>query len=438
MPAPTTMFYYDAPVYLSIAYDIEHYGRFTDGSGWDTPRADPARPSGMIRSPLYPIFLAEAAKLDLFFNHSLDCSVQNALSPTCPQRAPLPRAIQLFMTGAVYLMLWRIALRATGSLRVAWLSLVVGLMTAPILIHYAETLMTETFCLFFTTSATLAGIETVLGRRPVASALISGTMIGMATLTRPNFLYFLPAIALVTIPLIIFYSKRRRGDTIALIAFLAAGLFVISPWIIRNAVVMGDPAMTSKYAQLALTQRVAYDEMDWRQYAVFSVCSLPDGAGMGSLIVKPNACKKYGYEITPDTFYGLGSTTILNSNAVVNGGTSYVVYHYIIQHPIWHAIVSVPMAMRRLWIDHYWGFVLTIFCFPLTLRAIRKCDAPMVIVTLPGWFMLAFYALLSADQQRYNLMLIIPFSTTGGIMLEHFLRRNLVSSFRPFETISKP
>jgi hypothetical protein len=76
------------------------------------------------------------------------------------------------------------------------------------------------------------------------------------------------------------------------------------------------------------------------------------------------------------------------------------------------------MAMRGMWIDHYWGFILAILCIPMTIRALRQLDAALLAVTLPGWFMLAFCAALSANQVRYNFMLIIPYSLAGGITLE--------------------
>ena len=415
---------YDAPVYLSIAYDIEHFDRITNGTAWGTPSVDPTRPPGMERTPLYPIFLAATAELDPVFNRTLNCLVQNAAAPACPQQAPLPRGLQFLMTVAFYLMLWRIAIRVTGSLRIGWLSLGVGLIAAPFMIQSIDSLMTETLSLFFTTIAMLAAVEVFKGGRPLGWALLSGAMVGLAALTRPPFVYLLPAVAIVVFPLIVRGSQRRRG-TAALAGFLFAGVCVMTPWIVRNAVVLGHRTMTSDYAQLALTQRVAYDEMNWRQYALFNLCSLPDGTGMGSLLVKPNMCSKFGYDGTPGGFYEIGSTTVLQSTAVAAGGTTnqvaYVLYHYVIRHPVWHAIVSIPMAMRGLWIDHYWGFVMAILCIPLTLRALRNFDAAMLAVTLPGWFMLAFYAALSANQTRYNLMLIIPFSLAGGVTLERLL-----------------
>jgi hypothetical protein len=417
---------YDQPVYLSIAYDIQHFGRITNGTGWDIPSADPTRRPGMMRTPLYPIFLAATAVLDPVFNRTLDCFVQKAASSTCPQQAPLPRDLQFLMAVGFYLMLWRIAIRVSGSQRIGWLSLGVGLIAAPVLIRSVDSLMTEILALFFTTIAMLAAVEVFKGQRPVGWALLSGVMIGLATLTRPPFVYLLPAVAMVVFPLIIRKSERWRGVAM-LAAFLFGGVFVITPWIVRNAVVMGHPSITSDYAQLALTQRVAYDQMNWRQFALFNLCSLPDGAGMGSLLVKPNACGKFGYDGTPGGYYEIGSSTLLQSTAVAAGGTArqvrYLLYHYVIRHPVWHAIISIPMAMRGLWIDHYWGFLTAILCIPLTLRAFRNFDAATLVVTLPGWYMLAFYAALSANQTRYNFMLMIPFSLAGGVELERLLLR---------------
>jgi 4-amino-4-deoxy-L-arabinose transferase-like glycosyltransferase len=434
-PPAKTVWTYDAPVYLSIAYDIAHFGRITNGTAWNTPTVDPARPPGMVRSPLYPIFLAAAAELDPVFDRTLSCLMQNAAAPTCPQRAPLPRALQFLMTAAIYLMLWRIAARVTGSRRIGWLSLGVGLLAAPFLIRSVDSLMTETLTLFFTTIATLAAVELFKATRPLGWALLSGAMIGCAALTRPPFAYLLPAIAIVVLPFIVRRSRRWRGAA-TLAAFLFAGFAVMTPWVLRNAVVLGRPNLTSDYAQMALAQRVAYDAMSWRQYALFTLCSLPDGTGLGSLLVRPDACSKFGDDMKTGSFYQIGSTTVLQSTAIAAGGTAgqvdYILRHDVLRHPVWHALVSIPMAMRGLWIDHYWGFVLAILCIPFTVRAVRQRDAAAMAVTLPGWFMLAFYAALSANQTRFHLMLVIPFSLAGGVALERLLAKPLRQTARGY------
>ena len=68
-------------------------------------------------------------------------------------------------------------------------------------------------------------------------------MIGLAALTRPPFVYLLPAIAMAVVSLIARRSQRRRGAA-TLAAFLFAGVAVMTPWIVRNAVVLNHPTMT--------------------------------------------------------------------------------------------------------------------------------------------------------------------------------------------------
>jgi 4-amino-4-deoxy-L-arabinose transferase-like glycosyltransferase len=202
-PPPDYLWTYDEPVYLSIAYDILHFGRFTEGSAWSAPSVDPARPPGMARAPLYPFFLAATAALDPAFNKTLSCHVEHAASLACPQRAPLPRILQFLMMAAFYLLLWRIATRASGSRRIGWLSLGLALIVAPILIRSVNMLMTEAITLFFTTTATWAAVAAVKARRGFGWALVSGAMLALAGMTRPPFVYLFPAVIAGAMPLII-------------------------------------------------------------------------------------------------------------------------------------------------------------------------------------------------------------------------------------------
>ena len=425
-PPPDHLWTYDEPAYLSIAYDILHFGRFTDGSGWSTPSVDPARPPGMMRTPLYPLFLAATAALDPEFSKTLSCHVEQAASLACPQQAALPRILQFVMISFVYLMCCGLRCNKSSTRRIGWLSLGLALIVAPILIRSVNMLMTEALTLFFTTAATLAAVEAVKARRGFGWALVSGAMLGLAGMTRPPFVYLFLAVIAGAIPLIVGRQQWRRGLTM-LACFLCAGAVVISPWMVRNVMVLGQLDVTAGYAWMALTQRVAYDQMTWHQYALFYLCSLPDGNGMGSLLVGPNACELFGYDMKEGTFYGIGSTTLVQSTLLAAGGpryqVSYLLYHYVLSHPLWHALVSVPMAMRGLWVGHYWSLVMAVLCIPLTWRSLRTLNAAMLAVTLPGWIMLAFYAATSANQQRFNLMLIVPFSLAGGIALDRLLLR---------------
>ena len=417
---------FDQPLYLGIAYDLQHLHRFTDGSGFATPHFDPARAPGMEIMPLYPAFLAASAMLDPAFDRSLRCFVERADSPSCPNRAPLPRSLQFAMVAAVYLMLWRIAVRATGSQRIGALSLGVGLLAAPVLIRGVDMLMTETLTLVLVTAATAAAVEAAQSRRPTGWVLLSGVMLGLTAMTRPAFVYLLPAGAIAGALLAVIRPRPVRG--LALVAaFLLGGAVTIAPWVARNAAVLSRPAMTSGYAALVLAQRVAFDRMTWPQYAAFYLCGLPDGNGMGNLLLGPNACEPFQYENHPGTFYYAGNNTFMQQTIAAAGGRQqqfgYLLHHYILADPLWHALVTIPMALRGLWIDHYWGLILALLCVPLTWRAVRRGDDALLAATLPGWFMLAFHGAVAVNQERYNLMLIIPFSLAGGVALERAWRR---------------
>ena len=417
---------FDQPLYLSIAYDLLHLHRFTNGSGFATPHVDPARPPGMEIMPLYPAFLAGTALLDPAFNRSLSCFVQQSDAPSCPHQAPLPRGLQFVMTAAIYLMLWRIAVRATGSQRIGALSLGVGLLAAPVLIRGVNMLMTETLSLLFVTAAIAAAVEAAKARRPLGWVLLAGVMLGLSTMTRPAFLYLLPAAAVFGMGLAVRRRRPRHGLALAA-AFLLGGAVTIAPWVVRNAIELSRPAMTSGYAALVLAQRVAFDQMTWPEYGKFYVCGLPDGNGIGTLLFGPRPCEPFQYEPRPDTFYWIGNHTFMQSTIAAAGGSAqqfnYLLHHYILAHPVWHALVSIPMALRGLWIDHYWGLILAVLCVPLTLRAVRRGDDALLAVTLPGWFMLAFHAAVAVNQERYNLMLVIPFSLAGGMALERAWQR---------------
>lgn len=67
---------------------------------------------------------------------------------------------------------------------------------------------------------------------------------------------------------------------------------------------------------------------------------------------------------------------------------------------------------------HYWGLVLGIVCVIATVRALRVGDQGMLLVTLPGWFMLLFHASVAINQPRYNLILILSYSVGGAWLVE--------------------
>jgi hypothetical protein len=82
--------------------------------------------------------------------------------------------------------------------------------------------------------------------------------------------------------------------------------------------------------------------------------------------------------------------------------------------------------LRGLYVDHYWGFVLGPVCAVLTVRALlrrNETDQRFLLLALPAWFMLAFNAAAAVNQVRYNLMLIVPYSIAGAMVIEEVIVR---------------
>jgi len=416
--------WYDQPFYLGIAYDLRHSGRFTDGYMFAKPEEDGQRPSGMRFAPLYPLMLAGAAALDPGFAAAMDCEVEGeGQNAACSRAAPLARGVQFGMLAGFFLLLWWMGGAVSGSAAVAWTALLLGLATGPVLLRSVNYLMTETTSLFLVTGATAAAIAATRARRPSLGMLGAGMLLGLTALTRPAFLYlFLAAVATGAC-----LAVRRRAMIPALLTFALGFALPVAPWGIRNWLVLGRPALTFGYDSHTLVQRISFNAMTWREYALSYLCWLPDGTGMGEALVGPRACDRFGWNERPDTFYSIGQGALMRDTLAASGGfdhhLGYLLHHYVLAAPVKHALVTIPMALRGAWVDHYWGFVLAPVCAAFTIGAVRRRDARFLILALPAWFMLLFNAAVAVNQVRYNLMLIPPFAIAGGLALGTLLAR---------------
>ena len=101
----------------------------------------------------------------------------------------------------------------------------------------------------------------------------------------------------------------------------------------------------------------------------------------------------------------------------------YIVHHYLLAHPLQHLLVSIPLALRGLYVDHYWGLVLAPVSLFAMIRAARIGDAGVLLLSAPAWFLLLFNALVAVNQPRYNLLLILPFSLAGAMLIERLLAK---------------
>lgn len=112
-----------------------------------------------------------------------------------------------------------------------------GLLVAlhPGLIAYAGLLMTEPFAALLSLASLLAYLEV---RPKVLRALVTGALIGFATLVRPLSLCLLPALLFLDVP-------RGQSRLVSLALVTLASALVILPWTARNCRVMDGCALVS-------------------------------------------------------------------------------------------------------------------------------------------------------------------------------------------------
>src|SRR5262249_33925516 len=66
---------FDQSFYLTIAYDLEHHGVFSNGVFDNVDSSREAPPPGMFFVPGYPLVVLAAMKLDSRFDKAVECSV---------------------------------------------------------------------------------------------------------------------------------------------------------------------------------------------------------------------------------------------------------------------------------------------------------------------------------------------------------------------------
>ena len=413
---------FDQPFYLGIAYDLRHHGRFTNGYVFDDSQP---RPPGMRFAPLYPALLAVAAALDPGFARATDCQVRGRGQDTaCTHDAGLVRWVQFGMLALIYWLIWRVARRVTGSARGGAWALALALATAPELLGYVDYAMTEITALAFATAATAAAVRALDDARPALWMAASGVLLGLAALTRPAFLDLFAVCAVAGLAI-----TAVRGGVRPALAFALAGVATVAPWIMRNVLVMHDAALTAGYGPQVLVQRIAFDQMSWAEWRLSLLCWLPDGNGLGNLLVGHGACTRFQWSDSPDTFYAIGNGPFMARSLVAAGGwphmLGYLIRADLLAEPVKHAAVTLSLALRGAWISHYWGLLLMPVCAAATWTALRGRDAAFLVASLPAWFMLLFTAAVSVNQTRYNLMLILPFALAGARAVQGIAARRV-------------
>lgn len=159
-------------------------------------------------------------------------------------------ALQIGLSVATVWLTWRLGrklgLETNGLLAAAFVAL------NPLLIQSTALAMTETLCAFL-----LTGLLLSLGHSTAKSRWLVGALVGLTALCRPTVWAFVALASVVSVAgslrLRTRGTARRFGEVVQdkWPIVVACGL-ILAPWVIRNAIVLGKPIVTTTHGGYTL------------------------------------------------------------------------------------------------------------------------------------------------------------------------------------------
>jgi len=431
----------DEHCYVAIASDLSAYGTFTNGC---FKAKDEAIVPGRFFGPAYPLFIAALSAADERLRSTIKCHAENpgGRGAECPKHFHSLIAVQVLLAAFGVFFIFLTAREISQSEAVAWLSLALVLGASEVG-YYARTYLTENLALvsFF---AFLYFLTRTVSRDEGWTAAAAGAALALAALSRPAYLYLFPFVA-GGVVIALHYQKQRpwrRGMRQASILLLA-GMLVMSPWLVRNLVLFGDPLLTRGYDALSIAFRVSYNAMSWSEWAVSFVFWLPDfGDKLSQAVFAPSLYERFSTTY-PHGFYLMGKQ--LYKESLVAAGspdtqTSYLVHKYIFADFLKHVLVSLTLALRGMWVGKYLALVGFVLIPPVAVWMWRDGRLwPFLALILPPLFMVGLHGFVSVNVVRYNVPMLAVFAFTLSVAIVRLVRlvprwRNRLSADQPVST----
>jgi hypothetical protein len=415
---------FDQAFYLTIAYDLDRHGTFSNGV-FDNVNSTIAAPAaGMFFAPVYPVLILGVMKIDPRFAEAVDCAVeayQNRRNAS--QCEAYARPMHLLHAAFLAIGVLAIALGAeliVGSGLAFWLA---GFLATAALALEAELfsfVMTEsiTFSLY---SLAMLALLRALQAASALNFLLAGCLLGLLCLTRASFV----PLGLLVPGLIVLHrllqSPRPKQSVLRQCAAFSLGwILVISPWVARNVVSVGKWSVTEEYGSAALIERFAFNDMTLREYALaFPYCVPGLGASAVQHVFGAHVMDRFSYD-TPASFFQVGRRH--REEVVALHGRLDPVILAIARDEMrenwWrYLLVSLPLGWCGMWI----GGILSLMLVPMfaaaALSAVRRSQHLFLIYAAPACLMLGLHAAVANHYTRYNLILLGPFCAGAAFLL---------------------
>jgi uncharacterized membrane protein (DUF441 family) len=424
---PKWLTHFDQSLYLTIAYDLNHHGVFSNGV-LDRTSGKVAAPSpGMFFGPVYPWLVVAATKIDGRFARAVDCSVEADRkmrdSVECEAYArPILIMHAAFLAAGVLAIAFAAEFIFASS-TVFWLA--GGLATLALLpdADLFSFAMTEsvTFALY-----SIAALALVLAlRAPRVRRMVPvGILFGLLCLTRPSFAVLAPVvIGLIMVDGLWLSPMAARSILAQALAFALAWLLVVGPWLVRNAVSVGKWGLTEEYGSAALIERFAFDDMGRREFMLAFPYCLP---GIGAPAVDwafGRQAARFVYS-TPGSFFEAGRLhreRLLQAHGRLDPLIKDLIRDEMRQRGWRYLLTGLPLAWCGMWVGGLLGLALVPLFACACVAAIRRSKPLFLIYSAPPVVMLGLHAAVANPSTRYNLILIGPFAAGAAWMITRMI-----------------
>src|ERR1700746_2192817 len=250
---------FDQVFYVTIAYDLDRYGTFSNGIFDPVDSSvQPAQP-GMFFGPVFPALVFAVMKLDDRFAEAVRCSVDSNRGhrdeSTCEAYE-----VPIRIVNSVLLTIGAAAIGLAAELifrRSPWTFLLAVLFTTAALATEADIfsfVMTESV-IFAIYSVFAWTFLRALMRPGVMRFAIAGATLGLLSLTKPSFAVLLPAALAIVFASGYWITKISRNLIgVHSLIFAVAFMCIVAPWMVRNYISLGKFGLTKEYASAALVE----------------------------------------------------------------------------------------------------------------------------------------------------------------------------------------
>ena len=405
---------FDQSFYLTIAYDLDRHGVFSNGVFDSVDSTVAAPPPGMFFAPLYPVLIAAAMKVDARFARAVACTVEadhkkHALEICEIYPWPMHVIHVLFLTLGI------LAIALSGemifsSLRVFYVG---GILAAAAVALEAELfsyIMTESvwFSLY---SLTMCAFVLALKTWSRRHFVLAGALLGALCLARASFLLLGPVLLCLIVAYARWVSPNAWARNAA--AFGAALLVVIAPWLTRNYVSVGKLRFTEEYGSATLIERFAFNDMTSREFwLAFPYCVPAVGPATVGYFFGADAMGRFEY-YTPTSFFYAGRARrveLVAAHTRLDPIITEIAGDEMRRNGWRHLATTVPLAWCGLWMSDAWSLPMVPLFVWACVAAVRRRKTLFLVYAAPAILLVGVHAAIANHYPRYNLGLIGPFA----------------------------